>query len=503
MTKRHSTVKLMAVVGFFYLVYLFNAGVVLDRFPNSGDEYSYLLQSKIFCTGHLSFPSFPLEVRDFFTLDHVIDDGRVRSKYPPGWPLLLCLGEPLGLSWSINPLLAALTLLFMFHLVAQFLGRKAAWFAIAITGVSPFYLYNSSSFYSHTSALLFLTMSLFFFVHGLQSLRWLFYLLAGMAAGFTFLIRPLDGIVCVAALSLLAFQFKNIRAMVTALGGSIPFAAVFLVYNHLQFGGALVSGYEMYRPTLVEFIGVSNVRPEFSLKNISMYIPHFAMVIKFTEWIVPGAIILFPIGVWHLCRTGTVSARRVLVFGIGFLGLLFVALQFITSGEGDCYGPRYLFAWLIPFGMIAAAGLEFMLQKRKSMAFLLSIMIICLMTAAEGLSLYLNGKNIRDTIAERSRVYKMVKVGNLSRAVVFLRDTDHFPPRWYTRNGTAFQGDIVYVVDHGFQRDRQLMSYYPGYHFYQYRTATECSKKRTKVSGGEYKNILVQFDLSANIENLL
>ena len=500
-TNDFSQGRLFAVVGVFFLVYLFVAGVVFDRFPNSGDEYSYLLQTKIFLTGHLSFPSAPAEIRDFFILDHVIDDGRVRSKYSPGWPLLLCLSEPFGLSWCLNPLLAALMLYFLFRLAVVLLNPKMAWTAVVMTGVCPLFLYNSASFYSHTSALLFMVLSLYAFTQGLHRRRAGLCVLAGLTGGFTFLIRPLDGVVCGAALLLLAVQSKNIKAIAAAAAGSIPFGIVYLVYNHLQFGGAFTSGYEVYRPTLIKLIGASNVRPEFSWINIHMYRPHLRWIFQFSAWIVPGAILLLPVGVWHLYRIGSAPARRALIFGIGMLFVLFFVLQFTVSGAGDCYGPRYLYLWLLPAALFIAAGAEFMQKQSASRGKRMWIAAACLMAAANCVSLTWNGHTIQQKIIERSGVYKMVAARDLSRTVVFLRDTDFFRPHWYTRNGINYRGDLVYVFDLGPRRNEQFRTFYPGYRFYQYRTAVHPSVYTSAERSLEFTKILVPYHFGLGPDN--
>lgn len=68
----------------------------------------------------------PSEIAGAFMMDHVIDDGLVRSKYTPGWPALLAIGEYLAAAWLINPLLSVLTLWLVFRITERLVDRLAA-----------------------------------------------------------------------------------------------------------------------------------------------------------------------------------------------------------------------------------------------------------------------------------------------------------------------------------------------------------------------------------------
>jgi len=81
---------------------LFTALVTLRDFPNSADEYSYLISAQLFSEGRLWVPS--PEPREFFNFFHVINDGRYYGKYSPGWPLILSLGVLLNTPWGRVPL---------------------------------------------------------------------------------------------------------------------------------------------------------------------------------------------------------------------------------------------------------------------------------------------------------------------------------------------------------------------------------------------------------------
>jgi hypothetical protein len=472
---------IVALFGFF-LLYSVIASCVIKRFPNSGDEYSYLLQAKIFSTGRLSIPSVPTEIREFFRLDHVIDDGRVRSKYPPGWPLLLSFVEPAGLSWCLNPLLGSLTLYFLFRLAVLLLNRRAAWVALVTTGSCPFFIYICTSYFSHTSALLFMALSLYAFTEGLNRRQAWRCFIAGLAAGFTFCIRPLDGVVCAATLALVAIQRIEWKTSAAVVAGLIPMVAGYLVYNHAQFGGAFTSGYDVYRPLGAQLVGGSTMEPEFSWVNVRMYRAHFEWLLRFAKGIIPGTILIVPVGAYALYRVGHPVAKRTLFLFGGMLVILFLSMQFIVpGGAGDAYGPRYLFPGLLPVAFFIAAGATLLWEKSGSTARRGLIVAACLAMLLNGIAVVFNGHLIREKIIERSRVYTLVATRGLKRVVIFLRDTDDFQPQWYTRNGINYGGDVVYVFDLGLRNNERLRAYYPGYRFYQYRTGDHAILAKTLV----------------------
>jgi len=71
------------------------------------DEASYLLQARIFATGHWSVPGPPLP--EFFEQFHVFVAPRLVPKYPPGHALLLVPGIWLGLPALLPLVMSGLT----------------------------------------------------------------------------------------------------------------------------------------------------------------------------------------------------------------------------------------------------------------------------------------------------------------------------------------------------------------------------------------------------------
>src|ERR1700756_739188 len=70
---------------------------LLQNFPNSGDEQSWIFGAKVFASGKLyvrnALYDQSNELNKFIRSDGLLDyHGRRFSKYAPGWPMLLAFG---------------------------------------------------------------------------------------------------------------------------------------------------------------------------------------------------------------------------------------------------------------------------------------------------------------------------------------------------------------------------------------------------------------------------
>src|ERR1043166_3672435 len=125
------------------------ARLALHEFPNSGDEYVYLYQAATLADGRLSNPLPPAP--DFFTIYYVAQEhGRAFGTFPMGWPLLLALAMSLHIPTSIvNPIVAVSTLVVIYLLGRALYGATTGVLAAALTALSPFFLLDGASYFSH------------------------------------------------------------------------------------------------------------------------------------------------------------------------------------------------------------------------------------------------------------------------------------------------------------------------------------------------------------------
>ncbi len=168
---------------------------IFEHVPHSEDEVAYVFQAKVFAQNRLTVPTPPNDYA--FWSPFVVDFQGVRfGKYPPGWPLLLNLGVRLGAPWLVNAALAMLTLALVAELGRRFYGPAVGLWAAGLGLVTPGFLFLSSSLFSHTASLFWVTLALLFLFHLSRATQHqaIYAAGAGAALGTTFITRPFDAI---------------------------------------------------------------------------------------------------------------------------------------------------------------------------------------------------------------------------------------------------------------------------------------------------------------------
>lgn len=122
------TAQKILVSAIFLFEALFIYFFVTQRYPISGDDYSYLYQAKLFAHGKLwaediaynqSLPFYDcLETYCFRD-----DQGHRFSKYAPGWPAILAVGQLVHTPWLVDPVLGALLVFLLLDYSDRRFGR--------------------------------------------------------------------------------------------------------------------------------------------------------------------------------------------------------------------------------------------------------------------------------------------------------------------------------------------------------------------------------------------
>ena len=137
---------LIALLGCLWVHY-----VLLQGVPHVVDESSYLLQARVFAAGSRTAGAWPLP--EFFHLAYWNSAPISYSAFPFGWPLLLSLGEVLGVPGLINPLCAASLPYLMYALAKPLRGEREARIAAMVIALSPGVWVLGGTMMSHTSCL--------------------------------------------------------------------------------------------------------------------------------------------------------------------------------------------------------------------------------------------------------------------------------------------------------------------------------------------------------------
>jgi len=238
------------------------AHLVLQNQPVTDDERVYLFQADLLSRGRLFLESQPL--REFFDNVFVINNGKWYGKYPPGHPLLLVPGVIVGLPRVVPAILAAINLLLLYRLAGFYFSRRLARVAALLLLFSPFFLFTGATLLSQTSSLTMLLLFAFCAQRSLAGGSWA--LLAGLAAGMAFLIRPYTALMIglpIAAAWFLALRQRRqpLKPWLTALAVASLFLVILLGVNQALTGNPLKSGYSEVPGELGRVLGFGESLP--------------------------------------------------------------------------------------------------------------------------------------------------------------------------------------------------------------------------------------------------
>lgn len=347
-----SVVLAFALVVAFGALYAAIAYFALDAFPFSGDEYSLSLQGDLFARGLLHAPA-PAHA-DWLRVDHVFVEQLVRSKYPPGGPALLALGARAGAAWLVTPIEATLALVVVWHATRRMLGARPALVALVVLGLAPLFAFHAASFYAHTPATLVLAVAFAAVAAWTRTRRDGWLVVAGLAIGAAFTIRPIDALLFGIAMVAL----RSPRAVIVTAASALPFVVVNLVYQDAQFGAPFTDGYAAYEPTMRALYGAASSRPQ--LSPLYLFDPiqqwHHLDIFRalVVDWTIPGTAVVAVVGALAIRRDH--PARQLRDFALAIIATFAVILLATIADPDDGARPRYLSITLVPLAVLAGAG---------------------------------------------------------------------------------------------------------------------------------------------------
>ncbi len=459
--------------------------VILGPYPHVPDGYSYLFQAKLMAAGRVSTPDV---LNRFFEIPwNVIHNGQVFSHYPPGWPALLALGVMVGLPAAINPLVGALTIPVTYLLVLELSDRRHARLCALFALLSPFFLFMSSNFLSHASCLLFTALAALFLLRAHRLDNRGLYLLAGLAAGAAFLVRPPDALVAWMVMALfILFRggARGIPRLALASTGFLLGIGIYLCYNRALMG-------EWFTPLHVltgtwnRFgfagdIGAPDWEDNFrepghtpwrSLLNLN-----FNMVVLGTDlfgW--PISSLTFAILL--LCFGRKSWGHWFSLWMIGGISLLYAGLWY----HGICFGARYYYTALPYFLFLTVSGivqLPSMAERhfgrhvggagrfvRTLVALLFVYSAVFYLPYVVLVVPYHNFCDFHDATVRRARR------DGVHNAIVFVSPPGEMAlPALAANRYPPGEGDIIFAHDLGEEANRELLGQYPGRSVHYYKT---------------------------------
>ena len=463
-----------------FLIYngLFHHGfTILDL-----DEVGYLFQAENFSIGRLSSPAPPENLQKFFDTFHVvIYQGKIFGKYPFGHCLLLMLGILVGELSLIPSLIAGLNVMLNYLLAKEVYDQNVAIYSSLLCLLSPFFLGYSSTLLVQGTSLLFISLFFLFFVKFVKKPGKILYpLLSGLFLGMEFNTSPKTAIaislpfVLYSLYLLMKEKRRYVKGFVLVILSFGLMLAAFLSYNRLLTGDPLVMPYLLYCP---------HDRPGFG--------PEMGGVEK--EWGPPAGHTLMR-GI-RAVPINIVSMNQWLGWGypisLVFMGLLFLkgrknAWDWISLGLAGSVitviitywgmpyivrtlGTIYYFEALLPLTLLAGRGINgfmkegFPLRQRFLIFFLLLSLVACLYSLKDSLGY----------VYRRTRDYDQLKqqicLQKIHHGLIFVPTEPYNPkgvPLLTYPNHPSFDHDIVYALDLGNKKNRELMNAYGGRDFY-------------------------------------
>ncbi|MSR78356.1 MAG: hypothetical protein EXS63_09080 [Candidatus Omnitrophica bacterium] len=322
------------------------ANFVLERFPNSSDEYAYLFQAETYKAGRFWNPVHPKQ--DFFYIVHVIEkEGKWYGAYGPGWPLVLCLGMLLKIpAWLINPFLAGLYLLFLFKFTERSYNTKTASGVVLSLLFCPFFIFNAASYFSHILCVLEILLGVYFFGLFLETKKAIHIGSGSFFFALGMLTRSYTTFWCL--LPVIIFWIKEqkrqvVRSMGWIFFGALPIAVIWSICNFKITGNPFID------------VTISSAGYTQSIQFLAGY--HFKdmaaslkeHVFQLTKWTSPGLVCIYA---FSFIRN--VQSKKYCVFDFIFPSVVLGFFLFPLDA-GTEYGPRYYYE-AYPFLVLSAAG---------------------------------------------------------------------------------------------------------------------------------------------------
>ena len=436
---------------------LFVAGWVLDGFPNSGDEYAFVLQATTYAQGQLWVQAPPL--MEAFQLWHFIaKNGIWIGQYQPGWPLLLTPAVWLGLPlWVVNPVLGVALLLAVFALARQQASSQAGWIAVVAIACSAFFVLNAASYFSHVATALWGVFFALFGSRYLQTGEVRTAAAAGLFIGIVGFTRAFNAIILLTPFVATLVLTKNRRSgLIWLTLGGAPFLMALLVFNHAVTGDALtmVSQWLGKEQRIIVLPNEDMIRLMiFRLKDLA-------------AWTSPLLPIAYAFSFLYL------GVRRWFSFGDLIPLLTVFAFVLYPGSGGSQYGPRYYFE-AFPFAVItitkALDRLQFLQNGSLRLPLVASLLLSYLACQAGYLAPRL--KLEHDVVAQRQDLF--VKSRTLFKAVVLVAsDTGiirPMAPSDLVRNGLLPSNrSVIYAHDLN-EKNEELRRIFPDRQVYRYK----------------------------------
>lgn len=434
-----------------------NRWVLLD-FPNSGDEYNYIYEAQTLAAGRLwNAPPSPPEI---FAMNYIVQEpDRIFSSFPFGWPLLLAIALGAGLPiWSVNPLLGTLTLGLVWWLGARLYSARIGVLAAALVAVSPFFLFNAASYFSHTFCGALLAGAAAVASRDDRRPAWVPWLV-GFLIGWAVVARYLTGVICGVPIVvwLLRPGAPRVRTLALVALGGLPWVAALAAYNGAMTGNVL-------RLTTTPLTVSLWFREGWLLRSADILSTH---LLRYLLWTPPALVLAY---VFYLRAAPRATRRGPLDW---MLVITVAVLYFYVERGGNQYGPRFHYEVYLFMVVFVAANVfrePDLASASKADRRLFGLLLASVL--AMPVSFAVHAVIERQVIVERMDPFTQAERTKLRDALVLIYDrvgsARSIAAADLTRNGIDYQGPVLWGLYPAGDRPCDWTRQVPGRRPYSY-----------------------------------
>ncbi len=463
----------------FFVIGIFSSAILICSFiswkvyngvPGFIDSCIYMFQARLFADGTLSAPLPPEP--EFFGITHVILNNKWYTMYPPGYPAILGLGVLFKITWLVNPLLGALTIVCIFLLAKELYGDSIAKLSAILACASSFFLFMSSEFASHTSTLFFVTLAFLSFVWMVKKKRPLLSsVVCGICIGIALLCRPYTTAWICVPMGIAAVVMRKELSLRHVLIGVIPILAaclVFFAYNYATTGHPLLLGY-IERNGKLHYPGFHKDPWSHEFHTVTQGIKYIlgylnALNYYLFEWPMPS--------LFFTCLF--------LVYGrkafwewvlVGWIGALLIGHSLYFFNKLD-FGPRFVYECLPALIILTSRGIslstQFIISRWKTISEAHARNILCFTLV--GLFLFAFLFNVPSTAKRYQNYYgtdvtiqKYLDKNDILQAIVFVKGIRSYQVH-YPFNA-PFAKPHIYAKDRG-SENKKLAEKFPDHRYF-------------------------------------
>jgi len=221
----------------------------LESIPHAFDDVCYIWMARAYTMGRLWVESHDLP--EFFQQVFFINDGKWYPQFQPGWPALLALGAFVGQEYLVNPILTAVAVVLSYYIGRHIFDERIARLAMAMMAVSQMLLYFGGLAFTHPLSLVLTEIAILTTLRLSEKDTIPDALLLGLALGWLFITRALNmvsllPVVVVPLMVLLLRGRVRFSRLVSGALVALVFLGLQFGYNHVLTGDATVWPQERY-----------------------------------------------------------------------------------------------------------------------------------------------------------------------------------------------------------------------------------------------------------------